>query len=286
MQKKEGDESFLKLYWLYFFAGAVALWMSYVLHRYPENGPWHGVFEALFVAALLTLTVDPFVKARVAREVTKDIFYHVIGFRLPEEMQDRLQEYLRGLKYYRVSLDITVRASKTQDGVLLHVIEDGNIKVLTKCQYHQSLNFEEAEQGELVEMYAEQTGLPGKLVEWKSSQLKPPAVQHPEPLTTLYQTPEVKLRKDNTLKSHFKFRIKGRSTDHWVHRYGTTTLVTNVTLIPENGIQMYASGHAHPKPGETLTYNQVFIRGDSIDIRWTATDGSTEKGQKAGSQSQ
>jgi hypothetical protein len=77
---KDGSGNFVRLYWIYLLAGAVFLLTCYGLYAYPEGGKWHGVIEALFVAACLTLTVDPFVKTRVAREVNKDIFYHVIGF--------------------------------------------------------------------------------------------------------------------------------------------------------------------------------------------------------------
>src|SRR5665213_4292844 len=104
------DESFLAAYWLYLLAGAVLLGSLAGLYFYPERGPWHGVIEAICIASALTLTVDPFVKERLTHEVNKSIFYHVIGFDLPPEMQDRLRIYLRTLEYYRESLCITAKA--------------------------------------------------------------------------------------------------------------------------------------------------------------------------------
>jgi hypothetical protein len=268
--KTKDDENVFAVYWLYLVAGAVAGATFYALYIYPEHGQWHGVFEAIFIAALLTLTVDPFVKKRVAREVNKDIFYHVIGFRLPEEMQDSLQKYLRGLKYYRESLSITVKASRIEDDVLIEVTETSQVVALTKCKYSQSLAFEDAEHGRVYEMVAKRIGSEEKLVEWSTKQ--PQAVGHPERLMTLYRGPEATLKRGEKLQAFFKYELRGRKADYWVHTFGTTTLKTDVKLLPQDGIQMFASGLGAAKIGEKLEYDNVFIRGEDIHIRWEIPD--------------
>jgi hypothetical protein len=264
---KEG-ENILEIYWLYMVAATVAAITFYALYVYPELGQWHGVFEAIFIASLLTVTVDPFVKKRVAREVNKDIFYHIIGFRLPEEMQDRLHKYLQGLRYYRKSLSIVVQASVVDQEVLLEVKETSQIVALTQCKYRQSLMFEDAERGKVEKMWARWIGSEDKMVEWKFG--VPGAITHPEPLTTLYEGPETPLRLGDELEAHFHYKIRGRKTDYWVHTFGTTTLKTDVTLEPQGGINMYASGKKNARPGEKLEYDNVFIRGEDIHIRWEA----------------
>ena len=155
LKTKDGENVFVA-YRLQIVAAAVAAALGRALYVYPENGKWHGMLEAFFIAALLTVTVDPVVKTRLAHEVTKVIFYHIIGFRLPEEMQDRLRQYLRDLKYYRKSFSITVRALRIEnDEVVFEVHQVSRIVALTKCSYRQSLTFEDAEGGEIIEMRAE-----------------------------------------------------------------------------------------------------------------------------------
>lgn len=50
------------------------------------------VGHALIVAGILSVTVDVYVKRRLVREVSHDTFKYLIGLRLPEELQDKIQE--------------------------------------------------------------------------------------------------------------------------------------------------------------------------------------------------
>ena len=50
------------------------------------------------------MTVDPFVKRRVHREVTRDIFHHMLGFSLPAVIRERLQNTVEQTKLYRQNL--------------------------------------------------------------------------------------------------------------------------------------------------------------------------------------
>jgi len=264
----KGDEGFFEAYWLYLAAGAVLLGSLAGLYFYPERGPWHGVIEAICIASALTLTVDPFVKKRLAHEVNKSIFYHVIGFDLPPAMQERLRTYLRALEYYRESLAVTARALRVEgDEVVMEITLEGRVVALTRCNYAPSLEFEDTEHGEVEELWAKRPGETEKLIEWKAT--GPSAVTHRDPMTTTYNAPSAKLKAGETLESFFRFTLRQRKQDYWVQTFGTTTLKTTVTLAPLPKMKMYAS-HKPVSGDNKYEYDRVFIIGEDIRIRWVA----------------
>jgi len=263
------DEGFFAAYWLYLLAGAVFLGSLAALYFYSELGPWHGVIEAVCIASALTLTVDPFVKKRLTHEVNKSIFYHVIGFDLPPEMQDRLRIYLRTLEYYRESLSITAEALRVEgDEVVMEITLEGRIIALTRCKYAPSLEFEDTEHGAVEELWAKRTGEKDKLIEWKASDPKATS----DPMTTLYSAPVATLKRGERLESCFRFTLRQRKQDYWVQTFGTTTLKTTVTLKPLANMKMYAS-HRPVSADNRYEYDKVFIIGEDIRIRWTVGEG-------------
>lgn len=265
----KGDESFLQAYWLYLLAGAVLLGSLAGLYFYPETGLWHGVIEAICIASALTLTVDPFVKNRLTHEVNKSIFYHVIGFDLPPEMQDRLRTYLRALEYYRESLAITAKALRVEgEEVVMEITLEGKVVALTRCKYAPSLEFEAPEHGEVQELWAKRTGETEKLIEWKAGT----AAAASDPLTVHYSAPVATLKRGETLDSYFRFTLRQRKQDYWVQTFGTTTLKTTVTLVPLAGMKMYAS-HKPVSSDNRYEYDRVFIMGEDVRIRWLVEGG-------------
>jgi hypothetical protein len=72
--------------------------------------------EALFIAGVLTTIVDPFLKRRILREASKDIFYHLLGFDLPIELRDTLSDFLVENRFYRKDMEIEVQVDIQKDG--------------------------------------------------------------------------------------------------------------------------------------------------------------------------
>jgi hypothetical protein len=73
--------------------------------------------KALIIAGILTITVDPFVKRRLLREASKDIFHHLIGFSLPIEMRDRIKSIVLNTNLYRKDMELTCTFTRVPDGV-------------------------------------------------------------------------------------------------------------------------------------------------------------------------
>src|SRR5881396_3864670 len=73
--------------------------------------------EALLIAGVLTLTVDPFLKRRLFREASKDIFHHLLGFNLPEPIRERLKHIVNSSDLYRKDMTMTCTFYETADGI-------------------------------------------------------------------------------------------------------------------------------------------------------------------------
>lgn len=84
-------------------SGIVLLLLSVTGFRWFVYSQWMGaLFEALLIAGILCISVDPFLKRQLLREVNQELFVHLVGYDLPQEIKDRLKDTIFGLKLYAV----------------------------------------------------------------------------------------------------------------------------------------------------------------------------------------
>jgi hypothetical protein len=62
---------------------------------YLDAALTHSLADALVIAAVLAFTVDIYLKDRVLREVSSDVSKYLVGYRLPEEVQNRIRSLLQ-----------------------------------------------------------------------------------------------------------------------------------------------------------------------------------------------
>ena len=58
---------------------------------YVDQAFTHSLGDALIIASVLAFTVDFYLKERVLREVSSDVSKYLVGYRLPEEVQNRIE---------------------------------------------------------------------------------------------------------------------------------------------------------------------------------------------------
>ena len=66
--------------------------------------------EALFIAAFLAVTVDLFVKDRLAKDVSRDVMAATLGYHVPREISDEIRE-IASFKAIRRNVDLVYRLS-------------------------------------------------------------------------------------------------------------------------------------------------------------------------------
>jgi hypothetical protein len=76
---------------------------------------------ALWIAGLLMVTVDPFIKRLARREATRDIFHHMLGYKLPPIIRERLEKIVNDTKLYRENTSMRIDMSEKGNFVIFDV---------------------------------------------------------------------------------------------------------------------------------------------------------------------
>jgi hypothetical protein len=72
--------------------------------------------EALLIAGLLALIVDPVVKRHLLKEASKGIFHYMVGFDQRPEIRERLKTIVFNTKLYREGYEIKCRIERQVGG--------------------------------------------------------------------------------------------------------------------------------------------------------------------------
>jgi len=91
---------------------------------FKEEKILEAISEAFLVAGILCVSVDPFLKRQLLREVDQELFVHMIGYDLPLPIKERIKKIVFGIKLYAVDKRITCTiSSKDENYVLVKVTE-------------------------------------------------------------------------------------------------------------------------------------------------------------------
>ena len=116
--------------------GALLLWLG--------HGPWlrthyaslpeiiSALGEALLSAGVLTLLVDPFLKARLLREASRSTFEHMIGFDNEPQLRERIRNIAFETKLYRRDYKLTCKIAPLESGLGIALIFQAEGEVLNQ----------------------------------------------------------------------------------------------------------------------------------------------------------
>lgn len=135
----------------WYVAGPILMGIGYLVGKYLEPR-WHSqviteISIALWIAGILTLTVDPFIKSLARREATRDIFHHMMGFGLPFIIRERLDKIVKETKLYREDVILHIDMSEIGDLVEFDVQMEFEVANPTKHSlvFTPTLQFESGE---------------------------------------------------------------------------------------------------------------------------------------------
>jgi hypothetical protein len=239
------------------------------------------VGHALIVAAVLGVTVDVYVKKRLVKEVAHDTFKYLVGFRLPEELQDKIQEVAE-TKLIRRDWHFHYAISPI-DGVPDKIRLDAT---LTFCIENISRRSQEYAQRIALATYNEP-----KITELRCDTEDPDAryvLDEQGIAEQIKERGEVKenlflqaVGKQIKLKPHksggdlkYEFRTKYSQTVPANHLQtftfdspGIPTKNVIITAQYPSGFQFYASGESKNK--DRWDDKRIFLNGEHIFIAWT-----------------
>ena len=227
--------------------------------------------EAVFISGFLTLAVDPFLKRRLLREASTDIFHHLLGFDLPIEIREKLKDFLLETRLYRKNVLLEVKAVRVPDGsVRLTWSMHADVVAAAESKFKQHLSFEEAERGEILEASITSSSHPELNYTQRSPQLSPEAN---EPLVSAWSGKEIKLKKGDEIHSFVKFATSGQATGFSVVNFGTAVINPRVRVEATDGRLSVFASSSDQRNGDEYIYRKVFVPSDHIQIRWTPVYG-------------
>lgn len=263
-------EKFKKLveeYLLAFIALILAIVSGILLFHVEETNHWHSPVEALFIASVLAVLVDPYLKQKFFIEANRDIFHLLLGFSLPTKIQLRLRKYLSEIEYYRDYMEVWVRFIDANDGLRLQVEINADIVLVQDCGYSQSISFEEADKGRVDHMDARFASDGVSIYRGASMRLPNPSTD--DPMTSLYAHEKVHVEADQKLRSEFKFSITAENKSHWSYVFGSTTAKSIVHLDPGSKMEMFISSPFHwDDEKQCYVCNEVLTKNERFTIRW------------------
>jgi hypothetical protein len=107
----------------------------------------------IIIAGAVTLTVDPFLKNRLAKEASRNIFHYLLGFDLPDDIRETLTDHLKVTRDYREDLEMEVQVTpQGKDKAAITISQRSKVVAVKDCEYVQELNFEESECGQILEV--------------------------------------------------------------------------------------------------------------------------------------
>lgn len=89
------DRAFTALLWALFVTGVVLIIFADIWFVHAVAGPASSLGEALFVASVLGLTVDKYVKLKLSREVSRNVMEATLGHHLPPALHAELESITR-----------------------------------------------------------------------------------------------------------------------------------------------------------------------------------------------
>jgi hypothetical protein len=130
---------------------AIAILSNKYIRTYWASHFMDDFIVAFVIAGILMITVDPFVKRMARREATRDIFHHMLGFKLPEIIRTRLQETVEETKLYREGTIQHIVMKEDDDSLVLDVELTFDVVNPTQhtLDFYPLVQFEKGERGDL-----------------------------------------------------------------------------------------------------------------------------------------
>jgi len=219
---------------------------------------------ALTIAGILALTVDPFVKRMARREATRDIFHHMLGFKLPEILRNRLQEIVEKTKLYRENMIQHIVMS--EDGELVQFLVEMDFEVVNPTQhtlcFEPLLQFEKGERAELKSIIVFGDSDYEKDAKFSLAKGGLGAVE--------YRGKGVPIPSGDRRKVKYEYTVKlPTSLGFWFPNFVLPTIGLSLTIkSPKNFRVLATSSDLAAPPGEWKYPNRLWMQSEHLEIVW------------------
>lgn len=92
-----------------------------IMYAIPDKRFASAVADALLIAGILALCVDPLLKRDLLTEASRGVFFHILGFDHHPQVKEKLKEIVYGTKILRTKMHSTVTVEPQADGFMVTV---------------------------------------------------------------------------------------------------------------------------------------------------------------------
>ena len=256
----------------FFIPVAVALWiLGYLAHRFIRpycSSPFlDDAIVALLIAGILTLAVDPFIKKLARREAARDIFHHILGYKLPPSIRERLEEIVRDTKLYRE--EVTKRIEMSEDGDF--VVFDVEMEFFVVNPYRHDLGFEP-----LIQFENGERGKIKRIIHFGDTSYGQDA--EAKPVGNLgaseYRGEPVLISSGNREEFKYEYRVMfPADLGFWFPNFVLPTIGLSLTIKHPDSFNVKATDTQVPCPeGEWKYPTKLWMQGEHIEIVWSKTN--------------
>jgi hypothetical protein len=227
-----------------------------------------GLAEPALIAGILTVTVDPFLKRRLLKGASQDIFHHMLGFGLPDEIKERIKKIALTTNVYRKDMEIDCDFIPIDDGVRIDfeykfwVVNPSNSTI----KFSQYFEFENQEQAVLTSIScSDRKGDYGKHLALNL---------RADDELMIYKGPPVNIppeKPNHRISFRARFSITRHLSDFHPQYFTHPTIgfTLRIRNHPSN-LRITASPADSTLDNEWI-YNRLFMPGDHIEMRWEKT---------------
>ncbi len=225
-----------------------------------------GILEALFIAGVLTLTVDPFLKERLHKGATKDMFHHLLGFDLPLPIKNRIKDIVLGTKIYRKDMHMAVSFVRSGSGIRMECSVRFEVVNPTRdsLKFRHSLAFEKPEKPRLLCV----------ALTTDSNHGKGATLEDGDEPGVLEWHRDATIKPENSGKRYFfSASYTVEYPDHWFHvqNFGHPTIGASLEVNSKPADLEITATPGSTQTLTTWTYQRLFMPEEHIQIRWRPT---------------
>jgi hypothetical protein len=220
--------------------------------------------EAIIIAGVLTLCVDPFLKFRLLKEAERGIFEHMLGFDHEPELKAKLGDIAFNTKLYRRNLRLTCQIEPSERPHMVRISLQAEHRVINPTikpeKYTCFYTFEAVEKPDSCE-FIQIIGNAEPVIE------SPPFKTVDENYLDA-RAKEVTIEPEHMGISHmFIAKCTCLAPEDWFHTlyFGLPTIDTTVSVSGPDGWEVWVEG----KKGKLIWHDAgLKMTGEKISIHW------------------
>jgi hypothetical protein len=228
-----------------------------------------GLSEALMIAGVLALLVDPFLKAEIIGDVARGLWVYMIGYEHQPEIQQRLEAIAFNTKIYRYDYRLRVRIeSLNKEETRLNVALDYKIKNVSTgpAEYLFRISCNKYERGSVKRMSMMSVQDSG--VSKRAGKMRPYEGSDADTDGEYQCLKAVKLKKNVEYRCYGEYSMTFPRDHFFVMNMSHPTIGITLDIeYPEN-CKVFADQTEHQTETQWI-YDKLFMTSEHFAIHWT-----------------